>query len=211
MNVQFYWTMLLGALSKLAFNNKFCSLQMREFPMKGCFTISITLLKPLSLRSLQSFKLTTFKEQPYPYVFSPFTQANICFIKYPRSPLWSIKSFLSQLSFNFNSNNLFWAFNIHCKEIFVLKKKKSQKIGNNKLQKYLTNKRMYKKEYFLKIKSRRYVILLTLLGFFSKVIILFFLKINDLKIHYNFFFHFWQFFQCNGFWCVLQSLLTVYS
>jgi hypothetical protein len=41
--------------------------------MKGCFMISATLLKPLSLKSLQSFKLTAFKEQPYPYVLSPFT------------------------------------------------------------------------------------------------------------------------------------------
>jgi hypothetical protein len=48
-------------------------------------------------------------------------------------------------------------------------------IGNNKPKKYLTNKRMHKKEYFLKIKSGRYVILPTLLGFFSKVIVLFFL------------------------------------
>jgi hypothetical protein len=85
-------------------------------------------------------------------------------------------------------------------------------IGNNKPQKYLTNKRMYKKEYSLKIKFGRYVILCTLLGFFSKVIVLFLLQINDLKIHYNFFFHFLQFFQCNGFWCVqffLQFTLKI--
>lgn len=44
-------------------------------------------------------------------------------------------------------------------------------LRNNKPQKYLTNKRMYEKEYYLKIKSRRYVILPTLLGFFSKVIV----------------------------------------
>jgi len=63
-------------------------------------------------------------------------------------------------------------------------------LRNNKPQKYLTNKRMYEKEYSLKMKSRRYVILPTLLGFFSKVIVYIFLQINDLKIHYNFLFSF---------------------
>jgi hypothetical protein len=47
-------------------------------------------------------------------------------------------------------------------------------IRNNKPQKYLANKRMYKMEYFLKMKFGRYVILPTLLGFFSKVIVFFF-------------------------------------